>query len=133
MANNLVPIQTCKLPSPTTLKGDESREQLTTWMDSAANFFSRDDAFSHFVLPASRWDPTAANWGFAAEGEGARLNRTAAQMHAAFQRFCAALTSFFPYSFLTRNFQQTRSWNDIKQSILRGLWQQAAAHMHGQG
>ena len=113
MAEVVIPVQTCKLPAPRELGLKESRESLTTWLAAAQNFFSRDDNFTHFVLPASNWDRGEPNYGFAAEAETTKLRRTAPQMEAAFHRFTAALSGFFPFSFLARRFTGSISWESI--------------------
>ena len=110
----VIPIQTCKLPPPRQLGLDETRESLTNWLYLAQNFFSRDDSFSRFVLPAQTWDPAAANFGFVNEGPETRLRRTGPEVAAALDRFFKAMSGFFPFNFLARRFPQSTSFASMK-------------------
>ena len=113
----IIPIQSCKLPSPRHLDIDETREKLSTWLSSAQHFFAQDDAYKLFVQTTTTWDRQLENYGFAAEGDESRLRRTAPEMRDAFLRFCSALSAFFPYTFLSRKFNNTTNWAGIKQAI----------------
>ena len=115
----VIPIQTCKLPPPRQLGLDETRESLTNWLYLAQNFFSRDDSFSRFVLPAQTWDPAAANFGFVNEGPETRLRRTGPEVAAALDRFFKAMSGFFPFNFLARRFPQSTSFASMKAMVYR--------------
>ena len=123
----VIPIQSCKLPSPRHLEIDETREKLTTWLSSAQHFFSQDDAYKHFVQTETTWDKRLDNYGFAAEPDESRLHRTAPEMRDAFLRFCSALSAFFPYTFLSRKFTNTTNWAGIKRAIYVAYNQQLTA------
>ena len=115
----VIPIQTCKLPPPRQLGLDETRESLKNWLYLAQNFFSRDDSFSRFVLPAQTWDPAAANFGFVNEGPETRLRRTGPEIAAALDRFFKAMSGFFPFNFLARRFPQSTSFASMKAMVYR--------------
>ena len=113
-----VPIQTCKLPSPRDLTTSETRETLTTWFATSATFFSRDDNYKRFLAAGETWDPAqAATYGFLQEGEATRLRRTPAQVRDALSCFFDAVSSFFPFPFLSRRFPQSTSWTSMKEMI----------------
>ena len=117
--NPVIPIQTCKLPSPRELTMNETRESLATWLHTAANFFARDDSFTRFLTPGQTWDRNAPHYGFPAEGQETRLRRTAPEVAAALLRFFDAVSSFFPFSFLSRKFPESTSWVTMKTIIMK--------------
>ena len=113
-----VPIQTCKLPSPRDLTTSETRETLTTWFATAATFFSRDDNYKRFLGAGETWNPAQEiTYGFHPEGEATRLRRTAVQIRDALFCFFDAVSSFFPFPFLSRRFPQSTSWASMKEMI----------------
>ena len=116
----IIPVQTCKINPPRDVTSDETRESLTTWLEAVRNFFARDDNFVRFTLPGAVWDPNhpGGMYGFQAEGPNTKLRRPAAEVHAALLRMFSSISAFFPYSFLTRRFEQTTSWDSIRQLIL---------------
>jgi len=107
---------------------DESRETLSTWLETARHYFAQDDGYRWFVLSTTTWDRSQPDYGFAAEGEESRLHRSAPEMMDAFLRFCAAISSFFPYSFLSRKFLTTDSWDGIQQAVYTVYNKQLTAH-----
>ena len=114
----VIPIQTCKLPTPRELTLNETRESLCTWLNGATNFFSRDDNFARFLEPQQTWDRDEPNYGFANEGNDTRLRRQAAQVSAALLRFFSAVSGFFPFTFLERRFPDSTSWASMRDIIL---------------
>ena len=113
----VIPVRNCKLPAPRDLLPKETRESLTTWLYTLQNFFSRDDNFAHFVLPGTTWNCNAPSYSFAPKGQASKLRRTAPEMEAAFHRFMAALSGFFPFGYLARRFADTTSWQTIKDLV----------------
>ena len=87
--------------------------------DTAANFFARDDSFTRFLTPGQTWDRNAPHYGFPAEGQETRLRRTAPEVAAALTRFFDAVSSFFPFSFLSRKFPESTSWVTMKTIIMK--------------
>ena len=115
MANQ---IQHCKLPSPRELGTDETRENLTNWLDTAQNFFLRDDPWARFVRDNAVWNPAAANHGFAADPHGARLNRGPAEVYQSFLRFCSAFAAFFPFGYIKTTLEtETTGWASIREQV----------------
>ena len=115
---NLVPVQTCKLPTPKFLDGTENREALSAWIDVLHNYLLRDANSTRFVSGELTWNPQAAhNYGLAAEGPGSKLRRTAPEMAAALREMFRTISGFFPFGFLKRQFPQSTSFNNIKEMI----------------
>ena len=123
----VIPVQTCKLPAPRDLLPKETRESLTTWLYTAQNWLARDDGFNHFVLPGTTWNHNEQHYGFVAEPATSKLRRTAPEMEAAFHRFTAALSGFFPFGFLARRFPLTTNWQGIKDLVYRAYNKQLNA------
>ena len=114
-------IQTVRLNPPRDCTHTETRESLNTWLEYACNYFSRDDHTRRFILPAATWDPDAADYGFVAEGQDTKLRRTAPEVAAALTRFFSTISSFFPFTFLTRRLMRSTSWESVKQKILEAF------------
>ena len=121
MANApIVPVQLCRLNPPRDVTMDESRESLTNWMAATENFVARDDGMARFVARGATWDPNQrdnGNYGFVAEGQNTKLRRTAPELAAALERFFTTISGFFPFNFLSRQFQLSTSWASMKQMV----------------
>ena len=114
---NLVPVQTCKLPTPKFLEINETRESLTSWLDVLQNYLLRDANSQRFVSGVLRWNKNQANYGLVAEGPGSKLRRTAPEMEAALREMFRTISGFFPFSFLKRQLPNSTSFASIKQMV----------------
>ena len=72
---HVVPVRTCKLNPPRSVTTDETRESLTTWLETLRNFMGNDDQYVRFTLAGTTWDPDRADehYGFAAEPQESKL------------------------------------------------------------
>ena len=113
----LVPVQTCKLPTPRSLTLTETRESVTTWLDVLENYLLRDANSARFVTPGSVWNHNEENYGQVAEGPGTKLRRTAPEMEASLREMFRTVSSFFPFGFLKRKFPLSTSWPNMKTMI----------------
>ena len=116
---NVVPVKSNKLNPPRPVTTDESRESLTTWLETLRNFMANDDHYVRFTLAGATWDPDRADehYGFQAEPQESKLRRTAPELAGALERMWSTISGFFPFTFLRRRLRSSTSWESMRQII----------------
>ena len=89
-------------PPPRMLTEKETLQSLNHWKTSFRTYYRRDSFYKVFLLPGAVWDPTAADYGQAADvnAEG-EVIRTAADKAGDLDDFLNTLAGYLPFPYLT--------------------------------
>ena len=69
--------QTVRNPPPRMLTVSETLYSLNHWKTSFRTYYRRDSFYKGFLLPNASWDPTALNYGQAADRQDGTIIRSA--------------------------------------------------------